>query len=47
METPGESVLNAMQHEWTYGLCDLNLRAYKEAGGSLDGTEAQELLDDQ
>ena len=45
MESPGESVLNAMRHEWTYDLTDLNLRAYKDAGGSLEGTEAQALLD--
>ncbi len=45
MESPGESVLNAMRHEWTYELEDLDLRAYKEAGGSLDGTAARALLD--
>ena len=46
MESPGESVLNAMQHEWTYKLTDLNLKVYKEAGGSLGGTEHQKLLED-
>lgn len=46
METPGESVLNAMKHEQTYKLTDLNLKAYKEGGGSLKGTEHQKLLED-
>ena len=45
MESPGESVLNAMQHEWTYKLTDLNLKVFKDAGGSLEGTEHQRLLD--
>ncbi len=46
MESPGASVLNAMQHEWTYELTDLDLKSYKESGGSLEGTTAQRLLDD-
>ncbi|MCZ6635483.1 MAG: sulfatase-like hydrolase/transferase [bacterium] len=46
MESLGDSVLNAMQHEWTYQLTDLNLKAYKEGGGNLDGTQYQHLLDE-
>jgi arylsulfatase len=46
MESPGESVLNAMRHEMTYRLTDLNLAAFKRAGGSLAGTPYQRLLDD-
>lgn len=46
MESPGESTLNAMAHEWTYELADLNLKAFKEGGGSFEGTEYQKLLDD-
>ena len=46
MESLGESVRNAMQHEWTYKLTDLNLKAYKEGGGSFEGTEDQKLLED-
>ena len=46
MESPGESVLNAMQHERTYKLTDLNLKVFKEGGGSLEGTEYQRLLDE-
>ena len=45
MESPGESVLNALRHEWTYTLADLNLAAFERAGGSLEGTPAQRLLD--
>jgi len=46
METPGASVTNAMAHESTYTLADLNLRAYREAGGSLLGSDQQRLLDE-
>lgn len=45
MESPGESTLNAMENEWTYGLKDLNLRAFVDGGGSLEGVEEQSLLD--
>lgn len=45
MESPGESVLNAIASEWTYQLSDLNLKAFKAAGGSLEGTEYRELLE--
>ncbi|HEV2123458.1 MAG TPA: sulfatase-like hydrolase/transferase, partial [Chloroflexota bacterium] len=46
IESVGESVLNAMKHEWTYTLSDLNLAAYKRAGGTFEGTTAQRLLDE-
>ena len=46
MESPGESTLNAMKHEWTYSLSDLNLQAYKDCGGTLEGTVEQLLLDE-
>ncbi|OGG57017.1 MAG: hypothetical protein A3F84_12940 [Candidatus Handelsmanbacteria bacterium RIFCSPLOWO2_12_FULL_64_10] len=46
MESPGESALNAMRHEWTYRLTDLNLKAFKEAGGALEGTAYQRLLEE-
>jgi arylsulfatase A-like enzyme len=46
MESPGESVLHAMRHERTYTLADLNLAAFKRAGGSLEGTPEQRLLED-
>ena len=45
MESSGASVLNAMQHESTYQLTDLNLRAFRNYGGSLEGTEYQRLLE--
>lgn len=45
MESPGESVFNAMAHEWTYKLTDLNLKAYKEGGGTFEGTDVK-LLED-
>ena len=35
MESPGASTLNAMANEWTYSLEDLNLRAFKDGGGSF------------
>ena len=35
MESPGASTLNAMASEWTYSLEDLNLRAFKDGGGSV------------
>jgi arylsulfatase len=46
MESPGESVLNAMRHEWTYTLENLNLAYFKRCGGSFEGTLAQQLLDE-
>ncbi|HEU5316404.1 MAG TPA: hypothetical protein VFX49_09860, partial [Chloroflexota bacterium] len=47
MESWGESVRNAMRHEWTYTLKDLNLAAYKRGGGSFQGDdELQRLLDE-
>ena len=46
MESPGESVLNAIEHEWTYTLGDLNLKAFVEAGGSLEGATEQALLEE-
>jgi arylsulfatase len=45
MESVGASTLNAMAKEWTYTLEDLNLRAFKEGGGSLEGSDKQALLD--
>ncbi len=47
MESWGDSVANAMRHEWTYTLRDLNLEAYKRGGGTFDGNdELQRLLDE-
>ena len=45
MESWGDSVLNAMRQERTFALTDLNLAAFKRAGGSLEGSEQQRLLD--
>ena len=45
MESWGNSVLNAMRQERTFALTDLNLAAFKRAGGSLEGSEQQRLLD--
>jgi arylsulfatase len=45
MESWGASVLNAMRQEKTFDLSDLNLAAFKRAGGSLEGTAYQRLLD--
>jgi arylsulfatase A-like enzyme len=46
MESPGETVLNAIAHETTFGLEETNLRAFRDAGGSLEGTDHQRLLDE-
>ena len=46
MESWGESVMNAIPHETTFSLTDLNLAAFKRAGGSLEGTEYQRYLDE-
>jgi hypothetical protein len=35
-----------MAHEWTYRLTDLNLRFFKQSGGSLEGRPEQRLLDE-
>lgn len=44
MESPGASTLNAMANEWTYALEDLNLKAFKDGGGSLEGSGKEHLL---
>lgn len=46
MESWGDSVLNAIRHERTFALTDLTLAAYNRAGGSLEGTEYQKVLDE-
>jgi hypothetical protein len=47
MESWGDSVANAIRHEWTYTLADLNLAAYKHGGGTFEGNDAlQRLLDE-
>ena len=45
MESPGESVMNAIKRESTYTLKDLNLAYYKQHGGTLEGVLEQALLD--
>ncbi len=44
MDSAGESPLNAMAKEWTYELTDLNLKAFKDCGGSFEGTDQHDLL---
>ncbi len=46
MESPGETVLNAIRKEDTFALEEINLKAFKENGGSLRGTSQQRLLDE-
>jgi arylsulfatase len=45
MESRGETVVNAIQNEDTFKLEQTNLKAFKEAGGSLEGTVYQHLTD--
>ena len=45
MESRGDVVLNAIRYEDTFRLEETNLRAFKENGGSLEGTVYQRLLD--
>jgi arylsulfatase A-like enzyme len=44
MESKGETVVNAIQYEDTFKLEETNLKAFKEHGGSLDGTGYAQLL---
>jgi len=47
MESWADSVRNAIRHEWTFTLADLNLAAYKLGGGSFEGDDdMQRLLED-
>ena len=46
LESWGESVTNAVRHETTFTSADLNLTAFKRAGGSLEGTAYQQDLDE-
>jgi arylsulfatase len=47
MESWADSVRNAIRHEWTFKLADLNLAAYKLGGGSFEGDDdLQRLLED-
>jgi len=46
MESRGETVLNAIRKEDTFVLEEINLKAFKESGGSLVGTSQQRLLDE-
>lgn len=46
MESKGETVTNAIQYEDTFKLEETNLKAFKEHGGSLDGTIYAHLLDE-
>ena len=46
LETPGESTVNAVRHETTFTLDELDLAFYKEHGGTLEGTQYEHLLDD-
>ncbi|MBT4139681.1 MAG: hypothetical protein HOE48_17310, partial [Candidatus Latescibacteria bacterium] len=45
MESRGETVVNAIQNEDTFKLEETNLKAFGEAGGSLEGTVYQHLTD--
>jgi len=45
MEKRGETVVNAIASEDTFDLENLDLAAFKRAGGSLDGTGFQEQFD--
>ena len=44
MEQPGETVLNAVASEDTFALEDLDLKAFGQAGGSLQGTSLESLV---
>lgn len=44
MEAPGETVLNAMASEDTFALEDLDLEAFGQAGGRLQGTPFESLI---
>ena len=46
MESRGETVLNAIHKENSFTLEEINLKAFKENGGSLAGTPQQRLLDE-
>ena len=46
MESMADSVRNAIRHERTFQLTDLNLAAYKAGGGSFEGDDLQRLLED-
>jgi hypothetical protein len=43
MESPGQTVVNAIRHETSYRLEDLDLAAWKLAGGDLRGTPYEAL----
>ena len=45
MESRGETVVNAIRGEDTFRLEETDLKGFKAAGGSLEGTEYQQLLD--
>ncbi|GMV79811.1 MAG: choline-sulfatase [Planctomycetota bacterium] len=45
LEAPGETVLNAIRHETTFRLEEIDLKNFKAVGGSLAGTDQQHLLD--
>ncbi|MCZ7646730.1 MAG: sulfatase-like hydrolase/transferase [Planctomycetota bacterium] len=47
MESKGETVLNAIRHETTFTLRDIDLESFKQAGGSLEGTEYEGLIEGQ
>ena len=46
MESRGETVVNATRKETTFRLEETNLRGYRGAGGSLEGTRYARLLDE-
>ena len=46
LESRGASVLNAMRKETTFTVEDLPLKAFKEVGGSFEGTKYQEMFED-
>jgi len=45
MEPPGQTVMDAIRHETSYRLEELDLRAWKAAGGDLRGTPYEALWD--
>jgi arylsulfatase A-like enzyme len=47
MESPGETVVNAIRHETTFRLEELNLAGFGRSGGSLEGTRFAHLVESE
>lgn len=43
METPGQAILNAVRHETSFRVEELDLRSWKAHGGDLRGTPYEQL----